>query len=280
VGEWREQPIFVPYRDGHIAGVVTTPDASPRALVLLLTGWGATRSHRGRIWTRAARALADRGIASVRFDYPGIGDSSGTAKPSVDAPPVGEATAVLEAARRVVGDVDVALVGNCIGAKTAFSVAARVPECRAVVGVLLRKAGDIVERGRPSRGRRAVKGALRGRRDQRLKRLLRGVASPFRRRQLRFIPDVEAVLRSRACLLLFLGDRTPADRLARDVAALTRKGGGAGRAEVQHVQTPPIVGFRIPVRLQGGLIDGVVEWLDAELPGRDRVPVGPGASTG
>jgi pimeloyl-ACP methyl ester carboxylesterase len=283
VGEWREHPIFVPFGDGHIAAVVTTPRSSPRALVLLLTGWGATRSHRSRIWTRVARSLAESGFASARFDYPGIGDSTGKAAASMDDPPVGETLAVLDAARSITGDVDIAMVGNCIGALTAFSVAARVPECRAVVGIHLRKPGGIVVRSKESLGhsaaagaRRAGTGALKAR--PRLKRVVRKMLSPMLYRPLRFVPDVEAVLRSRACLLLFLGEREPAARLARDIARLTADSGRLAR--VQHLQTAPIVGFRIPLRLQPHLIEAIVKWLDAQLPGGSRVPAEPVVSTG
>jgi pimeloyl-ACP methyl ester carboxylesterase len=279
VSDWRELPIFAPFEDEYIASVVTTPsDSPPRALVLLLTGWGATRSHRGRIWTLVARSLAERGIASVRFDYPGIGDSTGTAEPSVDAPPVAEVMAVLDAARRVTGDLEVGLAGNCIGAQVAFSVAARVPECRTVVGIVLRKPGDLVIHGRRGdRSRKAVYGAVKTRPG--LTRVARRLFAPIKHRPSRFMPDVESVLRSRSCLLLFLGEERPAGVLARGVAGLSPDA-GTERSEVRHVPTPPIVGFKIPLDLQPDLISAVVEWLDAQLPGGDRRPVEPAASTG
>jgi pimeloyl-ACP methyl ester carboxylesterase len=269
VAEWSERAIFVPYGDGHIAAIVTHPSAPPRALVVLLTGWGATRSHRGRIWTTAARALAERGFAAVRFDYPGIGDSTGDATARMDAPPIGETAAVLEAARGLAGDVDVALVGNCIGARTAFSVAARIPECRVVVGII-REVSSLTVQTRPPGARGA--GA----------RPLRRVAKKFssaRHRSIRLEPDVEAVLRSRGCLVLYLGDRKPAERLTHDVAALTNDS-PEGRAEVRQVETPPIVGFRIPLSVQPSLIDTFVDWLDAELPAPGRLPAQPVNTTG
>jgi pimeloyl-ACP methyl ester carboxylesterase len=276
VTDVREHPIFVPYGSGHIAAIVTTPATPPRALVVLLTGWGATRSHRGRIWTSAARSLAARGLASVRFDYPGIGDSTGDATARMDAPPVGETAAVLAAARSLTGDVEVALVGNCIGARAAFAVAAGIPECRAVVGII-RETGSIVAHP-TGPGARAHPPAS-ARRGGPLRRVTRRVLSPARHRPLRFDADVEAVLRSRACLLLYLGERETAARLARNVAGLTTED-STSRTRVQHVQTPPIVGFRIPLQLQPTLIGTVVEWLDAELPGRDRPPAQPAARTG
>jgi pimeloyl-ACP methyl ester carboxylesterase len=279
LSDWREVPIFVPFDGEHMAAVVTTPADDPsRALVLLLTGWGATRSHRGRIWTQVARSLAERGIASARFDYPGIGDSTGTAQPTLDAPPVAEALAVIEAAREVTGDLDVGLAGNCVGAQTAFSVAARVPECKTVVGIILRKPGDLVVNGhRGDRSRKAVHGAIKTR--PRLTRLAKSLFSPIKHRPSRFMPDVESVLRTRSCLLLFLGEEKPATVLARSVNGVSPDT-GTDRSEVRHVRTPPIIGFKIPLELQPDLIDTVVEWLDARLPGGERRPVEPAASTG
>ena len=73
-----EHPMFVPWADGeHLAAMLTVPDAPSRGLVLLLQGLGPPRSHRYQLWTRTARALAERGIASVRMDYPQVGDSTG-----------------------------------------------------------------------------------------------------------------------------------------------------------------------------------------------------------
>jgi pimeloyl-ACP methyl ester carboxylesterase len=282
VGDWREHPIFVPYGSGHIAAVITTPPTAPRALVVLLTGWGATRSHRGRIWTHAARSLAERGFASARFDYPGIGDSTGEATARMDDPPVGEVSAVLSAARTMIGDVEVALVGNCIGALTAYSVAVRVPECRAVVGIL-RDLGSIVVHEPRQRSRSAaLQDAIRAR--PAVRSVVRKVLSPLRSRSmqsrpLRLAPDVETILRSRDCLVLFLGEQRAASRLERNVAALA-DGHSRAHTQVRHVETPPIVGFRIPLQLQPHLIDTFVEWLDAQLPGPDHLRAEPVGSKG
>ena len=45
-------------------------------MVFTTGGGGTLRSQRFRLWTRAARALADIGIASVRMEFAGIGDST------------------------------------------------------------------------------------------------------------------------------------------------------------------------------------------------------------
>jgi alpha-beta hydrolase superfamily lysophospholipase len=89
----KEFPFFVPYEDQFLAGTLTVPDRDPEALVLLLAGTGAPRSHRFQLWTRTARGLAEHGLASVRLDYRGIGASRswGTSGPSRPSPPPGSA---------------------------------------------------------------------------------------------------------------------------------------------------------------------------------------------
>ena len=74
----RQHPIFVPFGGEYLAAVVTVPDRDPRELVLFLQGAGGTpRYHRHRAWARMAHMFAELGVASVRMDYLGLGDSSG-----------------------------------------------------------------------------------------------------------------------------------------------------------------------------------------------------------
>src|SRR5206468_3179120 len=77
----REFPVFVPSRGERIGAVIAVPDADPRGLVLLMPGGGgAPRAHRYAMYTKVARGLAERGIASVRMDWRGVGDSTGRAR--------------------------------------------------------------------------------------------------------------------------------------------------------------------------------------------------------
>ncbi|MFB9902316.1 alpha/beta hydrolase [Allokutzneria oryzae] len=61
----------------RLAGTVTTPGPSPERAVLLLHGEGATREQ-GGFYTRLAAELAEQGVASLRFDLPGHGESEGS----------------------------------------------------------------------------------------------------------------------------------------------------------------------------------------------------------
>jgi len=61
-----------------IAGIINRPAGSARApAVLLLHSFASQKNENGDLFKRLAAALASRGIASLRFDYPGWGESRG-----------------------------------------------------------------------------------------------------------------------------------------------------------------------------------------------------------
>ena len=130
-----EHPVFIPHGDGErLAAVISLPEGEPRGLVLLLTGGSAARSHRYGVWTRVAADLAGRGIASVRFDYLGTGDSTGALRQwQMKEAPVDQAASVARFGMRVAGVRRVGIVGNCIGARVALGLAAQMPEVEATL---------------------------------------------------------------------------------------------------------------------------------------------------
>src|SRR5207248_11294939 len=80
------EAVYVRHGNERLAAILTVP-RRPRGLVALLQGFGATRSHRNRLWTWISDDLAGRGMATVRFDYPGMGDSTGDADWDLNDPP-------------------------------------------------------------------------------------------------------------------------------------------------------------------------------------------------
>lgn len=59
-----------------LAGTFDAPDGSPQRSVLLVHGAGVTREE-GGFFTRLTAGLAEAGVASLRFDLPGHGESEG-----------------------------------------------------------------------------------------------------------------------------------------------------------------------------------------------------------
>lgn len=60
----------------QLAGTFDTPGIPPRHAALLVHGAGVTREE-GGFFTRVAAGLAEAGVASLRFDLPGHGESEG-----------------------------------------------------------------------------------------------------------------------------------------------------------------------------------------------------------
>ena len=135
----KEFPVFVPYEKEHLAATFTVPDGDPEALVLLLAGTGAPRSHRFQLWTRTARALADQGLASVRIDYRGIGDSRGRmAQPVLGDERLDQAVTAARFGMKACGVNRLAVIGNCSGGVVGLGVTARMPEVEASILILPR----------------------------------------------------------------------------------------------------------------------------------------------
>ncbi len=131
--QWREEVI----RFGGNVGIVCTPHApAPDTPALLFVNSGVNpRSGYGRQTSDLARALAGRGVRSLRMDLRGVGDGHDRAD---GAPPlyvldaVDEITAALD---RLDTGSGVVLTGTCSGAYLGFHVLCRDARVRA--GILV-----------------------------------------------------------------------------------------------------------------------------------------------
>ena len=70
-----EEPVLLETAAGPISGVCTLPDGRATAAAMVLAGARGSRSSINQVWTRVAWGLADAGIATLRCDYPGCGES-------------------------------------------------------------------------------------------------------------------------------------------------------------------------------------------------------------
>ena len=117
-----ERPLFVPTPDGPLAAMLTLPDGDPAALVMVMQGYGGTRSGANQMLTRLAHALAAEGVATLRADYAGAAES-------FDAGPserVAGVRTLVEASRTVVPNAPLYLVASCYGVGPAVHVAADI----------------------------------------------------------------------------------------------------------------------------------------------------------
>jgi len=266
-----EAPVFIPYGEARLAGILAVPSGRPRGLALLLQGLGAPRSHKYGLWTRTGRALAERGIASLRIDYQALGDSTGSFLADLSKPPVDEAVAAARHVMDILGVDALAAVGNCMGGRTALGVASRVPECVSVGCILPGNLDAIM----PERGERVAGGVSAGARRYAAKipRLKKTIRKLRRARggghRARFLPALPAALGSSRVLLLYLGAESAYQRLGRMLEPL-REGlpDGAGpRLSTATIPAQQITSFRLPMDLQPKVIEALVRWLDETMPG-------------
>jgi len=109
-----------------LVGVASVPPEPAARGVVVVVGGPQYRAGSHRQFTLLARALADQGIAALRFDVRGMGDSEGTARPFDDTgadldAAIGAFMAQVPALREVV------LWGLCDGASAAALYAQRDP---------------------------------------------------------------------------------------------------------------------------------------------------------
>jgi exosortase A-associated hydrolase 1 len=74
---WSEEALVVPCEGDQLVGVLAVPERPAARGVLIVVGGPQYRAGSHRQFTLLARRLAQAGIASLRFDYRGMGDSSG-----------------------------------------------------------------------------------------------------------------------------------------------------------------------------------------------------------
>jgi len=266
-----EYPVFVPYRNEHLSAVVTVPDARPAALALLLSGTGAPRSHRFQLWTRIARSLAERGLASVRMDYRGVGDSTGRLlQPVLGDQRLDQAVTVSRFGMEAVGVDRVAAVGNCSGAIVALGVAAQMAECEAAICILPRlvqlggvnrvamearksRVAGLLRRSKPLR--RLVTGSLHGTKDVPSEPVRRSFEPALEHARILFVyskDDPDPYVGKSRRLLVQMAAGLPAQKRARLEMALDAQG--------------PLAGFE-STSTQQAVIDRVVDWLQDSFAG-------------
>ena len=110
----------------RLFGILSHPAAEPRGVaVVFLQGAGYVPSfNHNRLWVTLSRRLGTEGFHAFRFDYRGVGESTGTAaRVRLDRPVPDDLLAAVGCVRRV-GVERFVLVGSCFGALTALAASA------------------------------------------------------------------------------------------------------------------------------------------------------------
>lgn len=130
-----ERFVYIPVGADHVFGVLTEPVGEPSGLdVLLLSGGMYTLStNRNRMFVDLARDLAGHGHRVLRFDYRGVGESTGVIGPyALSDPNPADVVGAIECLAAV-GRNDLAVVGCCYGARAAMHALADHPLLRSMV---------------------------------------------------------------------------------------------------------------------------------------------------
>lgn len=117
-----ELPIFFEAGDETLFGILTRPTSDDARVGVILVYGGAYNmtANVNQMWLRTARSLAARGFHVLRYDYRGIGDSTGKAGVFDHRSPY---TEDLRGAIQVMHDVGldrVYIVGDCLGARASL----------------------------------------------------------------------------------------------------------------------------------------------------------------
>jgi pimeloyl-ACP methyl ester carboxylesterase len=136
------------------------PAGPPAALVLLVSPIHEEKKAAHRPLVDLARALAGRGVACVRFDYRGSGDSTGDPAGLTLTSMREDTLRVVEAARERLGALDLTLVGLRLGADVTALVAEQLEGLRRLV--LVTPVGKGSRYLSQARLRSKIRGALTG----------------------------------------------------------------------------------------------------------------------
>jgi alpha-beta hydrolase superfamily lysophospholipase len=110
----------------QLAATLVTPDAPPDCAVVLVHGGGVTREE-GGFFTRLAIGLADAGVASLRFDLRGHGESEGRQEDLTLATILNDIRVTLDAVRDVTGASRLSLLGASFAGGVCAYYAAKRP---------------------------------------------------------------------------------------------------------------------------------------------------------
>ncbi|WP_404367343.1 alpha/beta fold hydrolase [Sphingomonas sp. MMS24-J45] len=115
-----------------LAGSIELPPGRIRAVALFAHCFTCTaRSHGAR---RVSLALAEQGIATLRFDFTGLGDSEGAFADSHFSANVDDLVAAAAYLERSIGAPAI-LIGHSLGGAAVIAAAERIPSVKAVVTI-------------------------------------------------------------------------------------------------------------------------------------------------
>lgn len=129
----RSERINFPGLSGvKLAGRLEEPDDPPRAVALFVHCFSCAKDAAAA--NRISRALTERGIAVVRFDFTGLGHTGGDVGNSDFSANIGDLLRAADHLRDTYAAPAI-LVGHSLGGAAVLSAAPQIPEAQAVVTI-------------------------------------------------------------------------------------------------------------------------------------------------
>src|SRR5271154_567915 len=123
-----ETPVTFECRGQQIVGMLHLPEGKGKfPAVLILHGFTGTRIEPHRMFVKLSRALVEHGIASLRFDFRGSGDSAGDFEEMTIRSEVADSLEAIKflARHKSINSRRLALIGFSMGGAVAAHVLAR-----------------------------------------------------------------------------------------------------------------------------------------------------------
>jgi putative redox protein len=128
----REKLIFLNQQGQHLAALLESPNTKPIAYALFAHCFTCSKDIAAA--SRVSRALAARGVAVVRFDFTGLGNSEGDFANTNFSSNVADLICAVDHMRDAL-QAPAILIGHSLGGAAVLSAAGDVPEVRAVVTI-------------------------------------------------------------------------------------------------------------------------------------------------
>ncbi|MEE8584617.1 MAG: alpha/beta fold hydrolase [Acidobacteriota bacterium] len=113
-----------------LSGVLHLPEGSPRASLILSHCFTCNKDYKVLVWL--ARAISEAGLAVLRFDYFGLGDSEGRFEGTTISRYIDDLKAAMDWVRQQVPDGPVLLAGHSLGGAVSILATVGTPHVRGV----------------------------------------------------------------------------------------------------------------------------------------------------
>ena len=131
-----ERPLLFDCEGERLVGILAVPERAARVAVVVIVGGPQYRAGSHRQFVKLARHLAAGGFPTMRFDYRGMGDSTGAPRTFEERSP--DIAAAIDAVRaNCSGVASVVLWGLCDAASAALDYWHSAPDPRVVAMTLL-----------------------------------------------------------------------------------------------------------------------------------------------